>query len=247
VTFTMTAGAGTLGQGTVTTDASGEARTTLTTNRQTTVRANAGAVHEDVTINVNVRPTITLTAGPNPVEDQPVTFTVAVNVAIGGSPIQEVAIDYGDGDSQSLGPLTGSTSISHTYRSASTYTVRVTARDVSGETTTQTLVLSVARATAPGVSLTANPTNPTTLQVVTFTATATVPTGDAVDRYIFDFGDGSSPRTIQGNATTQTTTWVYESPGRKTATVRVVTLNGQTGTNSVTLIVKDINAPRAPR
>ena len=43
-----------------------------------------------------------------------------------------LAVDFGDGGQQSLGAISGNTTIQHTYLEANTYIVRATATDASG-------------------------------------------------------------------------------------------------------------------
>jgi adhesin/invasin len=140
VTFSTTAG--TLSQSSVTTDANGQATTRLTTTREATVTAVAGAQTADVTVSVTGAPTVSVTASPaTPAIGEPVTFTIEVTPATDGAPVQSISIDYGDGHRQSLG--TSSTTASHIYEEDDTYTVKVTVRDTTGQESSQVLVIAV--------------------------------------------------------------------------------------------------------
>ena len=140
VTFSTTAG--TLSQSSVTTDANGQATTRLTTTREATVTAVAGAQTADVTVSVTGAPTLSVTASPaTPAIGEPVTFTIEVTPATDGAPVQSISIDYGDGHRQSLG--TSSTTASHIYEEDDTYTVKVTVRDTTGQESSQVLVIAV--------------------------------------------------------------------------------------------------------
>jgi adhesin/invasin len=140
VTFSTTAG--TLSQSSVTTDTNGRATTRLTTTREATVTAVAGAQTADITVSVTGAPTVSVTASPEtPAIDQPVTFSIEVTPATDGPPVQSISIDYGDGDRQSLG--TSSTTASHIYDKEGTYTVKVTVRDTTGQESSQVLVIAV--------------------------------------------------------------------------------------------------------
>jgi hypothetical protein len=146
VTFTTTAG--TLASTSATTDQNGEARTTLTTTREATVSASAGGqVAEPVTVGVQALPGVSVTVVPSPaVEDEPATFTITVTPSgDDGNPIQSISIDFGDGNRLSLGNTTGTTgtTVSHTYDTSGTYTVRVRVRDTEGQEVTQVLVITV--------------------------------------------------------------------------------------------------------
>ena len=80
-----------------------------------TVRATAVDVagrRHVTSIAVQVRPPpgiqVAVAASPaDPVEDQPVTFTVDVSPAAGAPAVRDVTVDFGDGSSTSLGALTG--------------------------------------------------------------------------------------------------------------------------------------------
>ena len=109
VSFSTTAG--TFSSVVVNSDASGTARTTLTTNQAASVTATAGSTTSaPVAITVAVRPTVTITvpAGTTPTEGAVTTLSLTVTApASGGSPIQAVTVDYGDGSSDDLGSTLG--------------------------------------------------------------------------------------------------------------------------------------------
>jgi hypothetical protein len=237
VTFSVTTGGGSLSTSSVLSDAAGEARTSLTTNRETTVRASAGPNRTaDTTVRVSARPTITLSVSPaSPVEDQAVTFTLAVTAPTGGGAVQEVRIDFGDGTRRNLGAFTGSTTLSHTYDRPGTYTVTVTVLDTSGEIVTHTAVVVVTDQGTVPVTVTVTPASPTIFAPVTVSVTATPPTGaGTITRYHYDFGDGNRV-TLTGNSTTH----AYATAGHKVVTVRVETTTGATGVGRTEILVSD--------
>jgi PKD repeat protein len=214
VIFTATAGR--LLAGTVLTDGSGEARTTLTTNRETTITASAGNQQQSVTVRVNLAPTIAIApTTTTPVEEQPTNFTVTVTPVTGGSAVQHVQVDFGDGQSQSLGALTGSTTVAHVYRRQGTYAVSATVTDVNGDSNTVTTTIVVGPAPPVNVTLTAAPTNPQVNTAVTLTATVT-PATTQVRAYEWSFGDGTRASTT-GNVTSH----VYTTTGRRVIRVTV--------------------------
>ena len=102
-----------------------------------TVRDAAGRRHA-ASIGVQVRPapgiSVTLAANPGePVEDDPVTFTVEVSPAAGAPAVRDVTIDFGDRSrKRSLGALTGSGSVAHVYRNDGSYIVTATVLDAAG-------------------------------------------------------------------------------------------------------------------
>ncbi len=71
------------------------------------------------------------------------TFDITVTVAEGGSPVKNVRIDFGDGDSANLGAVSGQTSATHVYDEDDSYTVRVTVTDTANQTTSQAIVIIV--------------------------------------------------------------------------------------------------------
>ena len=87
----------------------------------------------DVTVGLNPRtgisitgPTTTISAGI------PASFTVNVASGTGAANIRDVRVEFGDGESVSLGAISGQTTVSHIYDDAGTYVVSATATDVSG-------------------------------------------------------------------------------------------------------------------
>ena len=237
VPVSFSADAGTLGARAVVSDSIGEARTTLTTDRDTQVTASVGGRTSTVTVRVSLAPTVTIAAtGPPPRVGEPVSFTVTA--AAGSRPIRQATVDFGDGASRSLGALVGTTEVTHTYQIAGTFDVVASATDTAGETASVVTVLVVDDAAPLNVTVTAAPTAPQVGAPVTFTATATQPTGTpAIDRYEWSFGDGSRVVTA-GN----TTSHAYDSAGRRVVTVRAVEQDGRTGTARIEIDV----SPRPP-
>ena len=224
---TFTADAGLLSSGTVITDQNGEARTMLAIDRETIVTANAGAERASTTIRINTPPSITISATTSPTAGQPTTFTITVTTVSGASPVKEVTVDCGDGESMSLGTLTGSTTVTHVYDSSTTYTVVASATDNSGERTSVTSVIYVAPAPPLDVTIAVNTTSRKLNVPVSFTVSVS-PTGIVIDRYEWNFGDGSSA-TTSGKSTSHT----YTSAKAYVVTVTVVAQDGRTGTGRV--------------
>ena len=227
VPVSFTASAGTLASATVVTDSAGEARTTLTTDRETTVTATAGAFDASVVIGLSALPTVTVVATPTTTSvGEPVTF--AVTVTAGSSAIREASLNFGDGTAQGLGALVGATNVAHTYTFAGTFTVVATVTDSSGATVTVATIIVVEPAAPLNVTITA----PATVQVnvpATFTATVTQPAGTLeINRYEWAFGDGATAVT-----TGSSTSHVYTSSGLRVATVRAVEKDGRSGTGRV--------------
>jgi hypothetical protein len=189
VSFTTTAG--TLSAAVVNTDSTGIAKTTLTTNVQANVTATAGATASTpLTVAVAVRPTVSiaLASGSTPIEGATATLSITANAGTGGSPIQNVAINYGDGSSDELGSITGTVAVQHVYRDDGSFTPSVTATDTSGNTATASTVIVVQPFL---VTITASQSSTTN----TVTLTANTPAGLSISSYAWTFGDGSSSTT----------------------------------------------------
>lgn len=239
VTFTATAGQ--LLPGQVVTDATGEARTTLSTPRTSTVTATAGGQSGTVEVTAT-SPSVTITPPTTIEAGIPATFTIVPGSATGSNPIRSVTIDFGDGTTPvSLGPVTGNTPVAKVFARAGVYTVRATVVDTAGITGTSTIVISVAAQAGISVTLTATP-NPVSVGnalqagIVSFTA-ATGGFGSggaAVQAYYWDFGDGGTVTTT-GNAAT----YRYTTPGTYTAKV---TVRSTTGAEGIAILVIRVTA-----
>ena len=224
----FSASAGTMSSGVAVTDANGEARSTLTTSRETTVTATVGAKSGETSVSVDGALGLTVSVAPDPpVAGRPATFTVAVTVPAGGNLVQKLQINFGDGETRTLAVAStgGSTSVSHTYDDDDTYTVTVTVTDSANNTQTQQLVIAVSPAPPLTVSLTASDATLSKGQVVVFTATAT--TGSAsvtVQRYEWTLGDGTTQST-----STNSISHSYGSNGQKLVKVRAIASDGSEG------------------
>jgi len=229
VTFTATAGQ--LVPGQVVTDATGEARTALSTPRTSTVTATAGGQSSTVEVTAT-SPAVTITPPTMLEAGVPATFTIVPASGAGSNPLRSVTIDFGDSTTPvALGPVTGSTPVAKVFARAGVYTIRATVVDTAGITGTSTIVVSVAAQAGISVTLTATP-NPVSVGnalqagIVTFTATTGGfgSGGASVQAYYWDFGDGSTVTTTGNTATRQ-----YSTPGTYTARVTVRSTNGGEG------------------
>ena len=144
VTFSTTAGR--LNASSATTDGNGNARVTLTTSTAATVTARAGAA-EAATVDVTVTalPTIDLSVVGTapPTVGTPVTFQATITVPEGGTPIENVEIEFGDGDSADFGAVSGEVTATHVYDEDGEHTVRVTVTDTANQTTSKAIVITV--------------------------------------------------------------------------------------------------------
>lgn len=231
VNFTTTAG--TLAIPSVNTDANGEARTVLTTTRETRVRASVGATDSnELTITANNAPQITVTASPTTVaENTPVTFTYNVtadtNVAL-----RSVFIDFGDGTSQLVGTAR-SGSVTHTYRRSGTFVIEAEVIDSNSErgTGSTAVVVTPAPPLLATVAVQPNPArvNALTTATVTLTNSALTP---LITGVTYDFSDG----TIETGGTTMTHVYTRQGEFRLIVTVRLN--DGRSTTGSLNVVVQ---------
>lgn len=230
--------AGVLAQTSVSSDSSGEARTTLTTTAKASVVASvvggtSGTVKsESLSIPVRTGPSISLTV-PSSTLVPGVSAAFSVQITAGSAAVRTASIDFGDGMSQALSTA-GSSTASHVYGRSGTFLVTASATDTAGETTTSTGSVNV-QAIVVSVTLTV-PVLVTTIAPADFSAAVTTtPTGAVVDRYEWDFGDGTAMRTTSGN----TTSHLYALGGgrRYFVTVRVYTTSGASGSAVKEIVV----------
>jgi hypothetical protein len=183
VPVVFTTNVGTLSNANVISDANGYANTNLITTRQATVTARAGTATSEVfTVNVSSAPTVTLAVTPtSPVAGQPVAVTVTPSTATGATPLQSVLVDFGDGQSASLGAITGPTGLTHTYNNAGGYTISARATDITGSVGISSTAIVVAFPALPTVTLSVvpNPVPATANGFATITVTAAAATGGA--------------------------------------------------------------------
>jgi hypothetical protein len=232
VPVTFAATRGTLGASSAISDENGEARTTLTTGEASEVRARAGAVESAaVTVAVRTGPSVTLTCAvgattncANVTVGQLVTFTATRGATT--SPITSARLEFGDGESVSLGSLSSPVTVSHAYTSPGTYTARLVVTDNGGETASEVQVVQV-RGIA-GATVTADAE--TTRRVRATAELNGASTSDAVS-YEWTF-DGTTPNMV---TTTNQATFTYSTGGAKTITVRITFRDGRTATASTTI------------
>ena len=141
VPVTFSANAGSLSATTALTDANGEARVQLTTSRETIVTARGGAA-DAATVTITVNAAILLTVVPAAGGPTTTTFVFTVTPAQGGT-VQSVLVDFGDGSSTDLGPISSPASVAHQYAAAGTMVVRVTQTNTDGSTSSAVVTVVV--------------------------------------------------------------------------------------------------------
>jgi hypothetical protein len=222
VTFSSTAGS--LSATSANTDLNGGSVTTLTTNREATVTATVAGKTATVVVGVGVRPSVTVSASADATVGGPTTFTISATPATGGLPIDQVTINFGDGQTTNLGRVSGTgITVQHIYDEHDTYRVTVTATDLSGESASASTVIVVQPVVVLSLAATRSGSN------VTFTATVS-PSDTVIASYQWEFGDGQSATT-----STNQTGHFYALPGFYNVTVTATTLTNRRASASTTV------------
>lgn len=222
---------GTLSAQSATTNSAGVATVTLTTTAEAVVTATAGTKSGTATVTPATRAAVTITPPATITASSPATFTFAAASTAG---LQNIRVNWGDGEVQDLGPVASSQQ-QHTYAQSGAHTVTATAQmsDGSSETPVSTGI-SVAAFT---VTLSANINTPNRNQVVTFTATVS-PNTTQVHRYRWNFGDGSPVVETDGPSAQHAFDNTTGQPQNRTVTVTVIPVKGETRQNSVIITVQ---------
>jgi len=207
---------GTLTPSTIQSDASGNAATVLSTSVTANVTATAGTVTSAATVvNVTARGLSGFSASPSSTTaGTPVTFTVTPTQ---GANVSNIHLDYGDGQSVDLGPISTQAQPSHAYLAAGIYTATATPIDATGPGTP--LATQVIVGTLP-VTLNALPNPTATDTPTTFSVTGT--TTAAVDHYQWTWDDGTPSFATSSPQTTHS----FSSRGTKTVRVDVIGVGG---------------------
>ena len=158
----------------------------------------------------------------------PATFTVNVGTTAN---VRDVVVDFGDGTRRSLGAISGSTTINHTYNEAGTFNVSATAQEASGFSETVSTDISVLPGQPPGVIVTASDPTPSVNQTITFTATVSGATS-TIQSFQWEFGDGTTAVTTGPQISKS-----YSTPGTKVVRVTVIQAVGPSGQSQTTVNV----------
>lgn len=263
ISFSTTAGV--LEQVTISTDQNGAATAILRTSTTATVTAAVGAqagsttppaagapaapvtsgtASGTVTVNVASAPTLLITPPATGLTvGLPGTFTFAVTAAAtNGSPIRDVTVSWGDGQSQDLGAVTGTISVTHVYRSAGSFVVVGNVIDSSGNPVSTATAVTVI---PPVLTLTITPpaTLPSANLPANFTFAATAPAGDAVRNVSINWGDGTAAQDLGAISGTVTVGHVYKTAANYTITGTVTDVNGVSSNVSTSITVIPVPRP----
>lgn len=170
----FTASNGVLGSTTALSDANGIARTTLSTTQTATVTASAGTAKGEVVVTASPAPSVSIGAPDTAIVGVPVPVTITPTGSGNSSPRQlaTVVVNFGDGSSQTLTNITGTSGVTHTYTRTGGFTISATATDVAGNTGITSKAIVVSRS-VPTPVLTISPNPADVNQIVGFGVTST--------------------------------------------------------------------------
>ncbi len=234
---TVTASVGAQGGSTTTPPTTGGGGTTPTTPT-TPATPTSGQSSATITVAIGGAPTILITPPQTPPgAGLPAAYTFAVTAATtNGCLVRSLTVNWGDGQVQDLGAVTGSAVVQHAYAIAGSYTIKATVTDSCGFTQTVSSGVSVTVTTNPTIIIT--PSVPTGSKTATFTIQVTPPTGVGIQDAIINFGDGvtSDLGGVTGTITVQHT---YPNIANQTYTVTVTVTDtlGRTTTGQTTVNV----------
>ena len=172
-----------------------------------------------------------------PLTNETITFNASATYSPNGS-IIEYCWDFGDDT-----PLVNETDpvTFHAYEIEGTYTVTLTVVDTNGLTNSTSKTVEVHDPHPPLVAFSYSPDNPLVDEEVTFNASATYSPDGSIDKYCWDFGDGSPIV----NETDPVTLHIYKSGGIYTVTLTVIDTNGLTNSTSKLIEVRELQEPLA--
>ena len=181
----------------------------------------------------NRRPNAAFSISPNPAKPgQTVTFNASASTDPDGT-IANYEWDLdGNGTYEQQGP---SATVSRSYASATSPTVKLRVTDDLGGTDTETRDLVVTN-TAPTASFTATPNPAQVGASVAFNASASSDPDGTIAKYEWDLDGNGSYETDTG--TTKTTSRVYGAAGAVPVGLRVTDNDGLTATKTVSVTVQ---------
>ncbi len=236
-------GTGILGSPSTTTNASGVAQTSLTTNQTTTVTATVSTAGATAAVTANVVitalpvPTITL-ACPTTTQSVGVAVncTATATVTSGGSAIQNLTINWGNGSGErSFGNAAGASVVSNTYTAPGTYVVTAAATDINSQRATAVATVVVQR-NLPTITIAASATTGSVGAPITFTVTPATTPPQPITNVTVDFGDGTS-RDLGAISSVTTIAKAYNTEGTFNVVATVTDQSGQRGNGATQVVI----------
>ncbi|HEY7290552.1 MAG TPA: Ig-like domain-containing protein [Vicinamibacterales bacterium] len=198
-----------------------------------TTPAPSGQASGSVTVNVAAAPTLVIAPPTTPPSaGLPATFTFTVTVpTTNGSAIRDLSVNWGDGSpTQDLGVVSTTSTQTHVYGTAGSYTISAVLADTLGNQVKQTAGITVIPVPGAGIQITPSPIPGKVNTATTFSIQITLPTGIAVQSLSIDYGDGGHDDL--GSTQSATQQHVYTTTGTFTVTVTVLDTLGRTTTGS---------------
>jgi len=149
-------------------------------------------------------------------------------------------VNWGDGQIQELGAITGSNVVFHTYRSSGSYAINATVVDSFGTTVVVSSSVVVNPRPQPAVGLTGPTTTPTAGTDTLFTGSVApaANTGAVIQSVVMDYGDGIIQNLGAITGTSIPLHHVYQAGGTYTATLSATDSNGGTGKAAASVFVQ---------
>lgn len=244
--ITFSSDFGSLSSSIATTDANGEARVSLTTNRTTVVTVNAGAKSQPFTLQALSPPTITITCtGTTFNVGVPVSCTLkpqASGNSTSSAPIQNVTINWGDGSGERpIGVVTGDTVVAHTFTTPGVYQLTAAVTDTNSQRAVAVTSLNVTRA-IPTISISGSAATAAVGATVTFTVTPPPAPLVPISGVVVQFGDGTG-RNLGAVTAAQVVTKIYTSAGSYQVSATVTDTAGTSNTATTAIIITGATAP----
>jgi PKD repeat protein len=181
------------------------------------------------------QPTVAIGVPATVTANVPASFTFTTAASSSNAAIRTLAVNWGDGQSDSFGASAGASTQSHTYETAGRYVISATVTDANGSSGNASSSINVIASTPPAITLTPSASTVNVGTPVTFSITATPLNGLTIRSITIDYGDGNIDSL--GTASPQSVQHSYTSAGAKQVTVTVVDSNNQVGTTQRTIIV----------
>jgi adhesin/invasin len=233
---------GSLSSSSSTTDANGDARVTLTTNRTTKITANVAGKTAEFTVTALAAPSVAIT-GCTATQSVGVAVncTITPTVATGGSPIQNLTVNWGDSTGeQPLGGNTGATSASHTYTAPGSFTMTAAATDLNSQRGTASITFVVNRVLPTGTL--AVPDTGVVGVPVAMTFTPPSAPSQPISNVTIEFGDGGT-RNLGAVTGATAFTRTYGTEGGYTVTAVITDASGQVGRVSDAIVISRSASP----
>ncbi len=229
--YTFSFGDGSLPEPPTSTPSYGHVYSSVGTYTASVIVTDTAGVSSSASATVTVvnPPNAVLNATPNS-GAAPLAVTADASGSSDPVGIASYTFNFGDG-SPVIGPQAAAKA-THSYSTAGNFTLTVTVLDNASAGSTATAAIDVLA--PPTASLMESPISGYAPLTVTADGTGSAGGSFAISSYTFNFGDGTA---VVGPQSAATTSHVYASPGKFTATLTVTDTQGNTGTATASVTV----------